>query len=152
MQNILQKLYFNLVFHVHFHLQLRKNDKIPDDLNAIKGNMQLIQNNRSEQIKSYITTSKSTMATGGSASNTINALAKLSVKSGFIGRWATMKLDVFSLKVALRMALPHICKSAKHLPDISSCAKRTLCSYLGTSDKLNVNTLRLFYERKIGKL
>lgn len=86
MQNILQKLYFNLVFHVHFHLQLRKNDKIPDDLNAIKGDMQLIQNNRSEQIKSYITTSKSTKATDGSASNTINALAKLSVKSGFIGK------------------------------------------------------------------
>ena len=63
-----------------------ENDDILSKLNLTKGGMQLIENTQSEVIKSHFTPGSATMATGGSASNTINGISKLGIESGFIGK------------------------------------------------------------------
>lgn len=123
-----------------------ENDEILDKLNLIKGGMQLIHNEQSEQIKSHFTYSSATMTTGGSASNTINALAKLGVKSGFIGKVGNDEIGRFFSQNSLENGVtPYM--QISETPSghctvlVSEDSERTLCTYLGASGELDAKKL-----------
>lgn len=62
-----------------------KDDLILKAFSLPKGSMQLVNKEKSEMIKKGTSALKRTLASGGSAANTIHGLAKLGVPSGFIG-------------------------------------------------------------------
>ena len=123
-----------------------ENDEILNRLNLIKGGMQLIENKQSEQIKSHFTPSAATMATGGSASNTINAVSKLGVESGFIGKISNDEIGRFFSENSLENGVtPHM--RISQTPSghctilVSPDSERTLCTFLGAASELNAGDL-----------
>lgn len=124
-----------------------ENDEMIERLNLIKGGMQLIQNEQSEQIKSHFTTSVAIMATGGSASNTINGIAKLGLESGFIGKVSDDKIGkFFSSNSRENGVTPHMQMSetpSGHCTIlVSPDGERTLCTYLGAASELTAEDLK----------
>lgn len=67
-------------------LALLKDDSLLEELNLQRGGMELIDDARQAQITGILSTLNPEMATGGSASNAVLALANLGAKPGFIGR------------------------------------------------------------------
>jgi len=61
------------------------DDNILDKFALPKGSMQLVDKEKSEMIKTETLSFNRTMASGGSAANTIHGLAMLGLKTGFIG-------------------------------------------------------------------
>jgi sugar/nucleoside kinase (ribokinase family) len=66
-------------------MTLIDNDNILQKFRLPKGSMQLVDGEKSAQIKSETINFKRNLASGGSAANTIHGLAMLGVESGFIG-------------------------------------------------------------------
>lgn len=62
------------------------NDALLVDLNLPKGSMQLVDKNVSRAIIDKTKNFQRTIASGGSAANTIHGLSKLGIKTGFIGK------------------------------------------------------------------
>lgn len=61
------------------------NDRTLERFSLPKGSMQLVDNEKSQLIKKGTSAFRNTLASGGSAANTIHGLAKLGVACGFIG-------------------------------------------------------------------
>lgn len=119
-----------------------ENDKILDDLNLPKGSMQLIDNKKSEEIRSYFQSQASTMATGGSASNTINGITKLGTKGGFIGKIGNDDIGVFFSSHSKHNGVEtfHITSDTTASGNctilVSADSERTLCTFLGAASEL----------------
>lgn len=118
-----------------------KSDEMLNTLNLVKGSMQLIENTKSEEIKSLFTPSSATMATGGSASNTINGVAKLGLQSGFIGKISNDSIGNFFTSNSLENGVtPHMQMSetpSGHCTIlVSPDSERTLCTFLGAASEL----------------
>lgn len=62
------------------------NDKILNELSLPKGSMQLIDETRFREFGRVMESMDTERATGGSAANTILAIARLGGQSGFIGK------------------------------------------------------------------
>lgn len=123
-----------------------EKDEILQELNLIKGGMQLIQNGQSEMIKSHFDSSTATMATGGSASNTINAVAKLGLKTGFIGKVGDDAIGRFFSEHSLENGVtPHMqlseTASGHCTVLVSPDSERTLCTFLGAASELHEEDL-----------
>ena len=63
-----------------------QDDSLLDELNLPKGSMQLIDEDKFLIIKDKLSLMKTHKATGGSAGNTILALANLGARPAFIGK------------------------------------------------------------------
>jgi len=63
-----------------------KNDSLLTELNLPKGSMQLVDKNVSRSIIEKTKSFPRTIASGGSAANTIHGLARLGISTGFIGK------------------------------------------------------------------
>jgi sugar/nucleoside kinase (ribokinase family) len=61
------------------------DDSILEKFSLPKGSMQLVDNKKSEWIKSETLNMKTSLASGGSAANTIHGLAKLGAETAYIG-------------------------------------------------------------------
>lgn len=123
-----------------------ENDDLLMKLNLAKGGMQLIENVQSEQIKSHFSSSAATMATGGSASNTINGTAKLGAPSGFIGKISNDNIGKFFTDNSLENGVtPHMkiseTSSGHCTVLVSADSERTLCTYLGAASELYAEDL-----------
>ena len=66
-------------------MTLIDNDNILERFSLPKGSMQLVDAEKSEQIKSGTSDFKRNLVSGGSAANTIHGLAMLGIETGFIG-------------------------------------------------------------------
>lgn len=67
-------------------LALIENDSILDEMNLPKGSMQLIDSEKLTQLNAAIENTEKYLASGGSASNTITAMAELGIQTGFLGK------------------------------------------------------------------
>ncbi len=124
-----------------------ENDSILKELKLSKGSMQLIDNEQSEAIKSEIGLDNPVMACGGSASNTVNALSRLGVKSGFIGKVSNDSIgEFFSNNSRKNGVTPHLILSetpSGHCTVlVSPDSERTLCTYLGAGSELSAEELK----------
>jgi sugar/nucleoside kinase (ribokinase family) len=66
-------------------MTILKDDSILEKFALPKGSMQLVDNKKSEWIKSETLNLRTSLASGGSAANTIHGLAKLGVETAYIG-------------------------------------------------------------------
>lgn len=72
-----------------------EDDKLLEKLNLPKGSMQIVDAQTSQYVSDAVSHLENTMASGGSAANTIHGLAKLGAKTGFIGHVGNDEIGKF---------------------------------------------------------
>ncbi len=125
-----------------------ENDEVLSSLNLLKGGMQLINTERSEQISKALSQYNKIMATGGSASNTINGITKLGLNAGFVGKIGKDDIGLFFTNDSLNNGVePHLLysetASGRCIVLVSPDSERTLCTYLGAACELEADDLKL---------
>lgn len=123
------------------------NDNILSELSLPKGSMQLIDTERYAEVCQRMATMPVKRATGGSACNTVLALAHLDAHPGLIGRVADDDNGRFFADNCRRYGI-----NAILLPDslptgvastfISADGQRTFATYLGAAANLTADDLR----------
>ena len=130
------------------------NDEPLHKLELPKGSMQLIDQTTMKRISDATSLLEKHVATGGSASNTSVALARLGCNVGFIGKVGHDDLGIFySDDLTNNNVTPHLLKS--DLPSgrcnvlISTDSERTMATYLGaavtlSAEDLNIETFKQY--------
>jgi len=123
-----------------------ENDEVLLSLNLMKGGMQLINTERSEQISKSVSNLSRKMAAGGSASNTINGITRLGMSAGFIGKIGKDDVGSFFISDSQNNGVvPHLLQSetpSGHCTVlVSPDSERTLCTYLGAACELGAADL-----------
>lgn len=128
-------------------MTLIDNGSVLEKFSLPKGSMQLVDGEKSATIKAGTQTFPRTMASGGSAANTIHGLAMVGVKTGFIGSIGNDETGDFfenDLKKAgvstnlLRRSTPTGTAVALVTPD----SERTFATHLGAAVELNAEDLK----------
>ena len=122
------------------------NDDILFSLNLMKGGMQLINTDRSEEISNAVSQYPKIMATGGSASNTINGITRLGMNAGFVGKVGKDDIGLFFTNDSIFNGVePHLLQSetpsGRCIVLVSPDSERTLCTYLGAACELLASDL-----------
>jgi len=109
-----------------------------------RGSMQLVDKDRSDRIMKSVSGFPTTIASGGSAANTINGLARLGVETGFIGSLGKDELGNHFINDFLKNeVIPHISYSESHsgkaIAMVSPDGERTFATYLGAAIELNAS-------------
>jgi sugar/nucleoside kinase (ribokinase family) len=125
-----------------------ENDVVLSELNLPKGSMQLIDEAKMHEIAAFFANQTSVMATGGSASNTINGIAKLGIQGAFFGKIGKDEVGDFfkndSIKNGVKPDLLHSeTPSGRCTVLVSSDGERTLCTYLGAASELFADEIDL---------
>ncbi len=123
------------------------NDEVLFSLNLLKGGMQLINTERSHEINDAVSNYSKKMATGGSASNTINGITRLGMKGGFVGKVGKDDIGLFFTNDSINNGVkPHLLLSetpSGHCTVlVSPDSERTLCTYLGAACELEASDLK----------
>ena len=126
-------------------LQLENDDQIIS-LNMPKGSMQLISEQQSASIGELFGNYEKKMATGGSASNTINGITKLGATAGFVGKVGKDSVgDFFTNDSVSNGVTPHLTLSqtpSGHCTVlVSPDGERTLCTFLGAACELEADEI-----------
>lgn len=122
------------------------NDELLGSLNLLKGGMQLIDTERSVEISEAVSRFSKVMATGGSASNTINGITRLGLQAGFVGKVGSDEIgSFFSKDSESNGVVPHLLfsetPSGRCTVLVSPDSERTLCTYLGAACELEASDL-----------
>lgn len=129
-------------------LALIEDDKLLEQLGLPKGSMQLIDEERKKSLDKAIDTKEKHIASGGSASNTIVGLAKLNIRTGFIGRIGKdsfgkyYKEDLEKSEVTSHLSVSETEASGVATTFISKDGQRTFGTYLGAAAALNAGDLK----------
>ncbi|NOY50317.1 MAG: adenosine kinase [Chlorobi bacterium] len=123
-----------------------EDDKLLDDLKLPKGSMQLVDANTKDHIARMITGLNTSMASGGSAANTIHGLARLGTATAFIGTVGKDEIgDYFinDLENSNIKPLLNISENPSGLAStfISKDSERTFGTFLGAALELNAGHL-----------
>lgn len=123
-----------------------ENDEILLSLNLPKGGMQLVDTERSLEISHAVRDLKRVMATGGSASNTINGITRLGLEAGFVGKIGKDDIGLFFTNDSKFNGVePHLLASetpsGRCIVLVSPDSERTLCTYLGAACELAASDL-----------
>ncbi len=123
-----------------------KNDEVLKFSKIKRGSMQLVDNLTSQTIQNLLSEIKPTMETGGSASNTINAIAKLGLETAFIGKVGNDKVGDFFIKDSEENSVtPYITRSENPSGHctviISPDGERTMCTFLGSASEMQPNEI-----------
>lgn len=125
-----------------------QDDSLLDELNLPKGSMQLIDEDNFLIIKEKLSMMKTHKATGGSAGNTILALANLGAQPGFIGKVGKDDFGHYFKKNGLKHGIELKLFSGE-LPTgvastlISPDGERTFGTYLGAAATMKAENLTL---------
>ena len=122
------------------------DDSILEELNIPKGSMQLVDEKSSAVIGEKLSKYESSMAPGGSAANTIHALAKMGIESGFVSFVGNDEIGRFFEEsmnsVGVKPLLSHSdTASGTARTIISRDAERTFATNLGASMELNESVI-----------
>lgn len=127
-------------------LTVLENEEMLNELNLPKGSMQLIDAEKREEIFKKISGFDTKLATGGSASNTSLALAKMGIHTGFIGKVGTdFYGDFYVNEINKAGVVPHF--YSKNAPSgtamtlITPDGERTFGTYLGVASELSESDL-----------
>ena len=124
-----------------------ENDSVLLSLNLLKGGMQLVNTEQSEEISTAVSQYDKVMATGGSASNTINGITKLGLNAGFVGKIGKDDIGLFFTNDSVNNGVePHLLlsetPSGRCIVLVSPDSERTLCTYLGAACELEASDLK----------
>ena len=117
------------------------SDLALEKLNLPKGSMQLIDAETSKKIQKETKKFKQTIECGGSAANTIRALARLNVKTSYLGKTGEDDLGNFYISNLKECGVcPTIIKSKTPtgvaFAFVSKDSERTFATYLGAASEL----------------
>ena len=123
-------------------LTVLENDQLLKELNLPKGSMQLVDEKAAQKVKEAVSHLKNESASGGSAANTIHGLARLGVKTGFIGKIGKDELGrVFKSDMTAHHITPYLSESETDSGHanalISPDSERTFATYLGAAVELS---------------
>lgn len=122
------------------------DDSLLEKLHLPKGSMQLIQEDTLSEIRKYTSGMKIHLSTGGSAGNTVCALAALGANPGFIGKVGQDETGAFfgdTLRQRGVNALLATCDLPSGIAStfISTDGERTFGTYLGAAATLRAEDL-----------
>jgi len=125
-----------------------EHDEVLLSLNLPKGSMQLVNTEVSEKIGAALSNYTKIMATGGSASNTINGLTRLGATAGFVGKIGNDEVGAFFTSDSIGNGVnPHLLlsetPSGRCIVLVSPDGERTLCTFLGAACELTAEDLKL---------
>lgn len=131
-------------------MTLISDDSVLDRFSLPKGSMQLVDHEKSELVKSETRNFNRSLASGGSAANTIHGLAMLGVETAFIGSIGRDDLGDFfenDMKYAGIRTIMSRRDSATGtaVALISPDSERTFATYLGAAVDLGANDLEPAY-------
>ncbi len=123
-----------------------ENDNILDELNLPKGSMQLVDSKTKDQIADHSNKLSKSMASGGSAANTIHGLARLGTETAFIGTVGKDDIGKFfsdDLEKSKITPLLIYSDSPSGLAStlISKDGERTFGTFLGAAIELDADSL-----------
>ncbi|MFT3737263.1 MAG: adenosine kinase [Breznakibacter sp.] len=122
------------------------SDELLDHLNLPKGSMQLVDTYLADKVMEATDHLEREQASGGSAANTIHALACLGVKTGFLGKVGKDELGHFFRNDMERhniepLILESTSASGKAIALISPDSERTFATYLGAAVELSASDI-----------
>ena len=122
------------------------DDSLLTELQLPKGGMQLIDEQRQHLLNRRIETLQSHKATGGSAGNTILALANMGMKPGFIGKIGRDEMGTFFAENCLQTGIEAkltLCDTPTGVANtfISPGGERTFGTYLGAAALLQADEI-----------
>ena len=122
------------------------SDELLNQLNLPKGSMQLVDTHLADKVMQATGHLEREQASGGSAANTIHALACLGVKTGFLGKVGSDELGKFFKKdMQSRHIEPLILESpnasGKAIALISPDSERTFATFLGAAVELSAHDI-----------
>jgi len=122
------------------------DDNVLEKFNLPKGSMQLVEADIANKVEDGTSHLKRELASGGSASNTINGLANMGIKCGYIGKIGDDDLGkLFSDDLKKKNIEDHLLKSSadsgRAITFISKDAERTFATYLGAAVELSADDL-----------
>jgi sugar/nucleoside kinase (ribokinase family) len=124
-----------------------KNDDLLAEIDFPRGSMQLVDWDQSSAIQEKVNELEKSLASGGSAANTIHGLARLGVETGFIGKVGQDEMaQVFENDLIDNNIKPLLEKtetrSGVALAMISPDSERTFATYLGAAAELKPEDMR----------
>ena len=123
------------------------SDEILSTLGLPKGSMQLVDAKFSKRVMEKTKHLNSVIASGGSAANTIHGLAKLGIKTGFIGKIGSdndgqlFKKDLEQANIS-PILLESETASGKAIAFVSPDSERTFATFLGAAVELSATDLK----------
>ncbi len=127
-------------------LTIIENDDLLLSLELPKGSMQLVDAERSAKVIEATKNYQKSMASGGSAANTICGLGKLGTKTTFIGHVGEDEIgDFFNNDLLKSSVIPHLfrSKTASGIANafVTPDGERTFATYLGAAVELSATHL-----------
>ncbi len=123
-----------------------EDDAILEQFNLPKGSMQLVDHDYSNMVNEGTNHLKKQIASGGSAANAIHGLARLGIKTGFIGKVGNddfgrfFKTDMESIGIN-PLLLSGNSATGKAIALISPDSERTFATYLGAAVELSADDI-----------
>ncbi|HKL71251.1 MAG TPA: adenosine kinase [Marinilabiliaceae bacterium] len=123
-----------------------ENDEVLQELNLPKGSMQLVNKEMAAEVYDKAGKKGSIKASGGSAANTIHALASLGIKTGFIGKvgrdeWGNFFKNDMEISNINTLLMESDSESGRAMALISPDSERTFATFLGAAVELNAQDL-----------
>ena len=119
-----------------------ENDQILSDINFPKGSMQLVDADKSKEILELTANLKSSLASGGSAANTIHGIARLGMDCAFVGSIGADEYgNIFKQDLIKSNITPKLFESktdtGRAVAMVSPDSERTFATYLGAAVDLS---------------
>ncbi len=123
-----------------------ENEDTLDKFSLPRGSMQLVDRSQSDKILNETQNLKKQQSSGGSAANTINGLANLGIKTGFIGKIGNDEFgNFFKSDMQIKGIDPKLFfgnnETGRAIGMISPDSERTFATYLGSSVELSEKDL-----------
>lgn len=123
-------------------MTILEDEQTLQNLSLPKGSMQLVDAVISQQIKEHTKGLKQSLACGGSAANTIRALAKLGVKTGYLGKIGNDNIGEFFAKNmedtgVITKLIKSDTSTGTAIALISKDSERTFATHLGAASELS---------------
>jgi sugar/nucleoside kinase (ribokinase family) len=127
-------------------MTILESDDTLDQFKLPKGSMQLVDAATSENVNNGTDHLEKTIASGGSAANTIHGLARMGIKTGFIGKVGKDELGQFFADDLVRSGITPLLlesntPSGKAMALISPDSERTFATFLGAAVELTPEDL-----------
>lgn len=115
-----------------------KTDEVLERFMLPRGSMNLVDSDRQRRIGEYVAGMPRTLSLGGSASNTIRAMARMGVRTGYVGKVGGDTTGDFFEQALVNLGIePHILRgnerSGRCVSLVSADGERTMCTFLGAA-------------------
>jgi len=127
-------------------LTVLESDELLHRLELPKGSMQLIDRDMMNCISGHTEEYNKNMVAGGSASNTLNAVARLGLPAGFVGKIGSDRVGEFYQADARANGIDPLLFSSENesgrcMVMISKDGERTMGTFLGASAEMDANEI-----------